>query len=56
MLCLFVKFMGFFEIVGVFGILLFSFGMGVDYYGSLNFYGKVDEGVFVVFGEVECVY
>lgn len=51
-----VKFMGLFETVGALGIPLLSPGTGVDYYGSLNFYGKADEGASAVSGEVERVY
>ena len=57
-----VKFMGLFETVGSLGIPSLNPGMGVDYYGELNFYGplnssgKQDEGASAVSGEVERVY
>ncbi|KAG0562783.1 hypothetical protein KC19_9G171000 [Ceratodon purpureus] len=51
-----VKFMGLFETVGALGIPSLNPGSGVDYYGELNFYGKAEEGVSAVSGEVERVY
>lgn len=51
-----VKFMGLFETVGALGIPSLNPGTGVDYLGSLNFYGKADEGASAVSGEVERVY
>jgi len=51
-----VKFMGLFETVGALGIPSLNPGSGVDYLGSLNFFGKADEGASAVSGEVERVY
>ncbi|XP_024397414.1 uncharacterized protein [Physcomitrium patens] len=51
-----IKFMGLFETVGSLGIPSLNPGQGVEYYGTLNFYGKQEEGASGVSGEVERVY